>query len=182
MTSSRKGLTLIELMATVAIVSLLTGAALTALTRASASANRQIALGEHKWLPDRLQQVFEADLMHAGECRTTEQGFALRTLAALRPDSMKLEHLPVEVEYRVQRLAGRSCLVRIQRSEDTGVAKNLGELVGVGVAGVTLETLSLQPPDEEAAWQKMTGTVLVAASFEDEDIPEAVYTYTFRKD
>ena len=180
--NSRKALTLIELMATLAIVSLLTTAAMVALTRAAASSSRETQDIERTWLPDHLRDALETDLLHATYCQATEEGFLLKTSAALRPDSMKLEHLPVVVEYRVRNLAGRSCLLRLQRSEedDETLVKPFGELVCAGVAGISLETLS-SAPDESGEWLEMSGTVIAAVSFE-QDVPEAVYTYTFRKD
>lgn len=140
----RAGLTLVELLATLAIVSALTAASLRVVTGLSRSEN----LSErHSVIPDLeagLADLLRGDLAHAYKVRGTREGFALRTYASLRREDLELRHVKADVSYHLRQVdGGPTLLVRIQRGPD---GKEMAELVSCGVA-----SMSLAPADDPQA-------------------------------
>ena len=129
-------MTLVEVVAALAIVALLAVAAMRTVTRlARASAQRRdLAGGPSRTLA--LRELLETDLGHAQRVHLTRAGFEVETLARLAPGSMALEHLRATVAYEVRTVGPTTCLLRIQTAEG---ARPLAELVARDVRAVTLK-------------------------------------------
>ncbi|MBE3070514.1 MAG: prepilin-type N-terminal cleavage/methylation domain-containing protein, partial [Planctomycetes bacterium] len=109
----RRGLTLVELLSGLAIAAMLAAAALgvtTALARSELALRRAQAGPET--LGAALKALLEMDLVHAHHWRAVEGGFALQTTARLTGPTLRLEHVPAEVTYRVVRAGDSAYLVR----------------------------------------------------------------------
>ena len=104
MTSRRRcGLTLVELLAALAVTALLATATLAIVSRMG-RAHRSAVLAD---VPDGTHsaagELLAADVALARRYRNTETGFELQTYASLQRESYEGEHLPVTVSYEVPR-------------------------------------------------------------------------------
>ena len=128
-------LTLVELLASLVIVTMLVIAALgvtTSLARSELTLRRQEGEADG---PDRaLRALVEADLVHAHHWRSVEGGFAVQTNVRLDSKTLRLAHVPSVVTYRIRKVDQRSYLVRIQ---ETGRKAQHVELAAVGAAQIT---------------------------------------------
>ncbi|MCK4601613.1 MAG: prepilin-type N-terminal cleavage/methylation domain-containing protein [Phycisphaerae bacterium] len=123
---NRTGMTLIELLAALAIASMLAIAALavaTNLSRAEAIGRRQEQAGS---IRDQLRHLLAADVAHARRARAAEGGFELQTRCRLAPETLELGHAACVVRYQVASVGGSSWLLRRQRDPD---GASLTELV-----------------------------------------------------
>jgi len=145
---NNKGLTLIELLAALAIVAMLTSACLAVVCRLNAARgrldSRQAGAGE---LPDRLVELLRVDIIHARQYRLVPGGFEFAGLSAIEPGSMNRRHLPAEVNYQVVTLAGDCWLVRTQKTIGRPA---WSELVCRGVGEITLLDATEEAEQEES--------------------------------
>lgn len=115
----RTGLTLVEMMVTLAITAILAAAALHLLTGLARHANTLNAAVTELPKPHQatLSRLLEADLLQARRLRTIKNGFQLQTLCCLNPQTMDAEHRPVVISYKVQQLGRRKWLLRTQEAD-----------------------------------------------------------------
>ena len=170
------GLTLVELMVTLAIVSILAVAALTVVTdlrrvegmesRRQAEATALAPLGE----------LIEWDVAHATHYRPAPGRVLLETQASLDATTLERRHLPATVEYTLREVGPRRWLVRIQRPQASGAA--LAELVARDVGGVRIELVD-PPPDAAPAnpdeWQPLSAVVAITVTPDGGNRPPAVF-------
>lgn len=167
----KNGLTLIELMAALAVSGLLVTAALTAATtmgRVDAAERGRIADDP----PSSLRDVLATDVGHAREYRVADTGFSIRTWATLDVGTMELQHRPTTVTYYIVELAGRRWLLRRQQADDHVDPR-------VDLAAPDVVSIHLSVEDEAAAnvdspWRPMQTVATVTVTF-GPDRPEAVY-------
>lgn len=162
---ARSALTLVELMASLVIVTMLVVAALAATTAMARSelALRRIDEATEGPAPG-LAALLETDLVHAHHWRPLEDGFAIQTNVRLSVGTLRLEHVPSVVTYEVRRIDGRPHLVRVQ---ETAPEPPRTELVAVGAGRVTLA------PDKDIrpnalGWKAIGGGCTVRVAFERE--------------
>jgi prepilin-type N-terminal cleavage/methylation domain-containing protein len=172
----RRALTLVELMATLAIVSLLTAAAMLVVGSLTHAQVREQAQHDEALLATGLWDALTADILHADRYAVTAAGFALETQSCLDPETMEQEHLPGRVEYAVREVGPRRWLLRIQEPE--GRQENgLTELVCSQVASVAIapaETGQTAPDgDMKTGWQAMPDAVAVTVTFRGAGRPPA---------
>ncbi len=154
----RTGLTLVELLAALAIGALLAAAALsvtTTLARTEAVARRA---HESAALEASLGRLLAADLLNAARFRETAEGFEVEALNALAADDLSPAHLPAVVTYEVDEVAGRPCLLRCQASE---FEPPLVELVAANVRAVRIEPVGSDPKAAKDGWRAVERAVLV---------------------
>jgi len=127
----RRGLTLVELLASLTVTALLTAAALTATV---SMARSELALRrrdeDQRAAGPVLEALLEADLLHAHHWRPVAEGFSVQTGARLAPRTLRLEHVPATVTYRVETVEAQCCLVRVQAAPPEAPRE---ALVAVGV-------------------------------------------------
>jgi len=150
----RRALTLVELLASLVIVTLLM---VTALSVTTAVARSRLVLesddGRREALERGAQALLAADLVHAHHWRPTEHGFAVQTLVRFSGSAMTLEHVPSEVTYAVVRADGPPCLVRVQAAPP---AEPQRELVAVGAREIVLEPGAETRPNRYG-WRPLAG-------------------------
>lgn len=151
--------TLIELMLTLAIVSLLTLAALKVAAATSRDARSLQKAADAPGLAPRLMELIQRDLMHAHKLRKTASGFALQTHVCLDPKTFELRHMPAEVEYEVRKVGQRCLLFRRQRLQDQ---KETRELVCCDVNAVGIQSAANRPAGGDD-WQAAPDAVTVSA-------------------
>ena len=156
-----RGMTLVELLAAMAIASMLCASAVAVATQASRSSILPQQAHEESSLHDQLKALLEADLTHAVKCRTTETGFVLQTYSALDGDSLELSHLPSVVAYEVRKAQPRNVLVRTQQ---TAYGQKVCQLVCSCVAAVGLEGAGEAGPD---GWRDAPVAVTVVLKFQE---------------
>jgi len=178
MNSSRNNaFTLIELMLTLAIVSLLTLAALKVAAATSRDVRSLQKAADAPGLAPGLMELISRDLMHAHKLRKTASGFALQTHVCLDPKTFELRHMPAEVEYEVRKVGQRSLLVRRQRLQDQ---KETRELVCCNVSAIGIQSA----PNGAAGgddWQPATEAVTVSAVLGTTGMEPQEMVFTVRK-
>jgi len=132
----RPGLTLVELLASLTIAAMLMVTALTATVSMARSEGvlRRETEAERAEGPV-LEALLEADLLHAHHWQPVPEGFTIQTTAYLAPRTLRLEHVPSTVTYRVETVNEQSCLVRVQ---EVSADPPWGEVVAVGVSHAAL--------------------------------------------
>lgn len=138
----RAGLTLIELLASLAIVSVVAVASLSVATRLAKSAAHDRTASRYERTAAALSRLIELDLAHAEGYRITDEGIELAARAALDPATRAVDHVPARVTYAVRLVAETPWLVRIQR---IGSGEPTAEPVCSGVTA-----LSIRPAGEDA--------------------------------
>ena len=150
----RRGLTLVELLASLVIVTLLM---VTALSVTTAVARSRLVLeaddGRREALRRGAETLLAADLVHAHHWRPTEDGFAVQTLVRLSGAAMTLEHVPSEVTYEIVQADGPPCLVRVQVTPPDEPQR---ELVAVGAREIVLEPDGQTRPNRYG-WRPLAG-------------------------
>jgi len=150
----RRALTLVELLASLVIVTLLM---VTALSVTTAVARSRLVLesddGRREALDRGARALLAADLVHAHHWRPTENGFAVQTLVRLSGRAMRLEHVPSTVTYQVVATDGPPCLVRVQQAPPEAPRR---ELVAVGAREVVLEPGAETRPNRYG-WRPLGG-------------------------
>ncbi len=117
----RPGLTLVEMMITLAITAMLTAGALRLITRLSQNAAAMESAAMEMPAPHEaaLARLLEEDLQQARRMRLARHGFELQTVCALNRQSLEVEHRPITVGYQVQQVGQRKWLLRIQQDESS---------------------------------------------------------------
>ena len=82
-----------------------------------------------------LTALLESDLVHAHHWRPVEGGFALQTTARLAGPTLRLEHVPALVTYRIVPVDGRGHLVR---GQETPPEPPTAELAAIGASAAAL--------------------------------------------
>lgn len=164
-------MTLIEVMLTLAIVSILTVAAMRVTINISRAHALERTQDRASALEPRLDELLRMDTGHADGWRRTSEGFELRSLSAIDYDSLRLAHLPVTVRYEVRQIGGVSWLIR--RQEYQGKAFN--ELVCSGVSEVGLE--SVGAGGEAEKFNDMPETMTIIVKFEKYSASPLEFTY-----
>ena len=161
--ASNHGMTLVEMMVALAIVSLLTGGALSVAT----SLSRGRRLDERKTakaaIAEGIEAVLAADIRNAAKYRTRSGGIELQTRASLDVETFALSHLPVTVIYETREIAGDRWLVRKQRAGGRDV---LTELVCRNVASVALKPIG-GSARSTGALREMPPSVEIVVEFTD---------------
>jgi prepilin-type N-terminal cleavage/methylation domain-containing protein len=98
-----RGFTLIELIAAMTLGVVLAGATLGVVTQLATSRDRVAAAGARQARRGGLRRLLEMDLATASRWKRLPDGFALETMTALEPGTLRLEHLPVTVSYTIER-------------------------------------------------------------------------------
>jgi len=132
------GLTLIELTVALAIVSLLTMAALAVVANVTRGQGAQKQRDEEYARALALRELLWRDVLQATSYSITETGVALNTYSSVGPETLEPRHLAAVVEYRVRKIGPRSWVQRVQRGRTAG--EDLIELVCEGVKSVTMTT------------------------------------------
>jgi Tfp pilus assembly protein PilW len=157
------GLTLVEVVVAMSIVTVLTFAAL----RMIGSMSRSQKAHERSWQDsagrDPIAAVMSADLWHATHYRVTPASFVTRNLSSLDPVTLDQHFLPAQVEYAIQRVAARQWLVRTQHPRVADQA-SLIDLVCPDVQAVTLES-SGPPAEADGPWQVVGDTIAIQVQF-----------------
>jgi len=159
----RLGLTLIELMVTLAIVALLTTAALatiTTLARSQAVRQRADAATVRQ---QHLERLLAEDFRHATAFRPVPGGFELDSQAALDPATLERRHLSAIIGYTVRQIGPRSWLMRTQRSDSGGDST---EPVCPAVRAVAL-SVARDPDLAAEAWQRLPVSAGVSFAFDE---------------
>lgn len=173
-------LTLVELMAALAIASMLTVATFS--TVGSLLRARKVGEGALDRSPQSAawRPVLSRDLLNATEYTATGAGFALRTHAWLDRRTLDSACLDSSVAYEVRRVGERNWLVRTQRSQFGG---DFADIVCPDVASIRLAA----PSDAAApgagtdeAFLAMQGPMLVTLQFDGAN--RAPMTVFFRKE
>jgi len=155
--TQRKGITLIEVLLTLTIVSILSVAAMRVTIRISRADRVEQARDSISELTPRLNELLRMDAVHATGYRTSREGFELQSLSALDYDSLRLSHLPATVRYKVRSIGGVSWLVRTQ----SGRGGVLNELVCPGVSRVALDSPDRDDKSDEFKPTPQTMTIVV---------------------
>jgi len=171
----RAGLTLIELMATMAIVSILTVSALAVLNRLPTISSGARQQQERSSFRDSLRDLITDDLFHATQYCLTGGGFVLKSHMHLDQSDMDRTFRPGTITYLVQRVGDSNCLVRVQKP-DRG-EEVFTELVCPDVKSVTLESVE-KPLFKPIALQPMPAGVAVIVEFEKKDAETLVIPFS----
>jgi prepilin-type N-terminal cleavage/methylation domain-containing protein len=158
----RKALTLVELLAGLAIAGLLAVAALAVTTTLA----RTEAIGRHRHAATErraaLGRLLRADLLNATRFRETSRGFRVETAWSLASDDLAPAHLPAVVSYEVDQVGGRPCLLRRQRSE---FQPPVAELVAADVRQIGIEPVGSQPKALGGGWRTVEEAVAVTVEW-----------------
>ena len=114
----RSGFTLIEVLVTLAIVSLFTMASMgvvARLTRDQVTAGERIKTTSSR---EAIRRLLEADVVHADRFRNLADGVELKGCFAITASGLRVEHVPATVRYQIRRVDRASWLVRIQQTGD----------------------------------------------------------------
>jgi len=152
-------MTLIELMAALAIAAAVSAGAL-AVTAGLGRSGRAGAADQTRYeLGDGLHRLLEAELAHAERYRKTPGGFQLQGHWALEGPSARIAHLPATVTYELKPSAGRKWLVRTQQVENLPPRS---DLVAAGVESIELRTKAEgRPVVDREGWRAVSSEAAV---------------------
>jgi len=177
---SSKALTLIELMATLAIAGVLTAAALSVaanLARVEAAEQRRY---EGPSLAGPLRAALGEDILRAKRYRVSEAGAVqLETFCSLDGETMAREHLLSTVTYEVRQLGRRRWLLRGQRRGGAaGENARTDELLCPGVQSITMDAEGDSGGTATAGqWKAMPPAVTVTVTFEADSRPPMCFRF-----
>jgi len=173
-----EGLTLVELLATLAITGLLVAGSL----RAVGSLGRSDRAGRSRYEDASrraaLERILEMDLTHARRFRATKTGFELQTWFALAGETLSAAHVPVRVAYEIETIHDRPWLQR--RQTGSGSGPGAAELLLPDVVSIVLQTDTPSRRGSRDAWTGLSSTVIVEVRFDEDN--QAVQTCTFLTD
>ena len=173
---TKRALTLVELLAALAITSLLVVAALRVSTHLARAEILSRRAREDLWSEARLRDLVTTDVVHAEAYQEDRDGLVLQTSACLDAKTLELEHVPAKVAYRVQTVGNRKWLVRSQESE---WQPPVSELVSEGV-----RTIRLRPKDEDkpsvGERKGVPAAATVVVEFDEEGRPPVQWTVRSR--
>ncbi len=152
------GLTLIELMVTLAIVGLLMTATLGVVTNLSRAERVGVRSHQTALLRTKLRPLLARDIGHAGHHSRAAKGFGLRSQAALDPKTMGLRHWGSEVTYEVRTIGPDRWLVRTQKLGD---GSTFTELVCTGVRAIALRTSMDSGGASIGRWRQLSEAVTI---------------------
>jgi prepilin-type N-terminal cleavage/methylation domain-containing protein len=158
----KKGLTLVELLVSLAIAAILVVAALGAsasIARAHLKVHQDDVRPER--LQDALQTIVGMDLLHGHHYRDAVDGFSVQTYASLATGTLRLEHVPAVATYRIRKVGERTHLVRVQ--ETAGQVLQM-ELVAADVRSVRLVPAKPVNPGPDG-WKPLVGPCVVQVEF-----------------
>jgi len=158
-----RGFTLIELMATLALTSLIVASVLpvtVSLSRSQALAQR---MSDTASRITSLRRLLALDLSNAEKYKPAGQGLVVATHAALKPDTLALQHLDATVRYEVRRIGTTGWLVRVQESALGG---KLVERVCSGVRAIQIVPVGPTQPADPDGWVLMPQAMTVHVDFE----------------
>lgn len=161
MTTRGSGLTLVELMVSLAITGILMVAAL-GVVSSLARVRRQLEQPDGAALSARVSSALWADLIHAERYLNTQEGFALVTWSTLDSDTLTRRHLLATVRYEVRQLSGRYWLLRTQQGRAT--RQSFTELVCPDIRRIQLADAVPRtdaPPRRYHAWRQAPKAFLV---------------------
>ncbi len=177
---SSKALTLIELMATLAIAGALTAAALSVaanLARVEAAEQRRY---EGPSLAGPLRAMLGEDILHAKRYRVSEAGAVqLETFCSLDGETMAREHSPATVTYEVRQIGRRLWLLRgQQRLGAAGENARTNELLCPGVESIALAAEGDSGGAVTAGqWKAMPSAVTVTVTFVGDGRPPMCFRF-----
>jgi prepilin-type N-terminal cleavage/methylation domain-containing protein len=175
-----KGITLIEIMFTLAIVSMLTVASLNITINLAAAQRGDRKIHVASASDVQLRELFRIDLAHMHEYRIREAGLQFRTRAILNED-LEIRHLPAVIDYEIRRIDERAWLLRNQ----TCNRRTMTELVCPDVKTVSLKTVGGADDSPEAhaqmiQWRPLPKTTTIVVEFEDRPGKPTEFTHTAR--
>jgi prepilin-type N-terminal cleavage/methylation domain-containing protein len=180
----RTGLTLIELLAAMAIMTLLLGATLTVIGAIGRAERHDARRHEARFGPERLREILTIDIEHARRCRVDGSGVELQTLARLRSDDLELEHVPATVQYEIALVGETHWLIRVQRDAATDAGHSQGthrELLCPGVRSIALRSAGSTKALPAGRWRSVPRAVTVTVEFEDDATEPAEFTFRVRE-
>jgi len=163
-----RGMTLIEMMMALAIVGLLTAAALTVATNLSRSRRLDATRTTDAAVAESIGGLLAADIRNATAYHLQAGGIELQARASLDAETFEMRHLPVTVIYEIREIADARWLVRRQQADGKDV---LSELVCRDAAAVTLRPIDGDSKRSSGTWRPLPACVEVAVTFEDSNRP-----------
>jgi len=175
-----KGITLIEVMLTLAIVSLLTVSSLNITINLARAQRGDQRIHDASATDAQLRELFRIDLAHVHEYGITEESLKFRTRAVLDED-LEVRHLPAVIGYEVRRIDDRPWLVRTQACGK----RTMTELVCPDIKTVSLKSArgaddSAGPDSQEIQWRPVPQTPTVVVEFADRQGKPVEFAYTAR--
>lgn len=136
MKSRRKALTLIELVAALAIVGMLMTAAFAAIGGLSRAEAREQTQADKSAAITPLLDLLRSDLFHASSLEKIDSGYTLQTCAYIDERNQEFRHLPCQVRYSIRQIGSRRWLIRTQRPQT--LDEESSQLACCGVASLEL--------------------------------------------
>jgi len=171
-----EGLTLVEMLAALAISAALAAAAMGAAAHLSRSGRMLEAGRDRAALETGLERLLAGDVRNADRWAVLGDGIALRTTARLDPKDLEMRHLPSEVSYRIRRIAGHGWLTKRQRSAN---APDHVELVCRGASRIRL-ICDGEEQENSRKWRAMPARLEIIVTLDDPDRSKLRFAYTLR--
>ena len=147
-----RGLTLVEMMATLAIVSVLTAASLRVAAQLS-KRGRAVETGHAtSSLNTTLENLLAIDMAHADSYDASTEQTVLKTRSSLDTDTLEIRHIPAVVKYEIRPIAGRNWLVRTQQIGDGPV---MATLVCDGVKSFYMDASRMKRRQHRSWWKAL---------------------------
>ncbi len=171
--TSRRGLTIVELLAATVLAVLLVTAVLSVLktvTKQATAYNRQpVALAWHA----RLKQHLTWDLTNSRSIRPIDDGFELSGFAGRDVVSKNAVHCRSIIQYSVSRAGDQHCLMRSEVHPDALSLEHASkELVCLNVGGITIGAAN-EPSSSVSATKNGDGSPVI-------DVPEGAIAQQLR--
>jgi prepilin-type N-terminal cleavage/methylation domain-containing protein len=159
-----QGFTLVEVMATTAIVGLLLTATLGVTVNLSRSTAILEPRHERDSLADRLDSLLETDMVHTVRLRRDKDAVELQSRQSLDAKTLAPAHVPSTVRYEIKEIEGRRWLIRRQT---TGSRAELVSLLCPDARKIGIEAPGLQNADGDRKWTAMDEVATVTVEFAD---------------
>ena len=172
----REALTLIELLAALAIVSVLTAGAFRVTGQLSRSGKVIQARQDSSTLETGLKNLLAADVHHADRYKSDVSKLSFEMHASLDAKTLEIRHIPSNVTYEIRSFEGRNWLVRTQKLTNLPLHT---ELVCPDVSKIVLKD-SGGRSSTRRGWKAMPDKTTIEIHFENSHRPELRFQYRLR--
>ena len=153
-----KALTLVEMLAAIAIVGLLSAAALRVTGNLARTGRNVQTRADDNALTAGLENLLAGDVTGALKYRKASEGLELKTMCILDDKDLEIRHLPATVSYRVQKVGDDNWLIRTQYIEGR---RKTARLVCKGVSKVSL-VATVGSAGRSGKWKSMPPQLEIA--------------------
>jgi type II secretory pathway pseudopilin PulG len=172
---TRRGFTLVELLAANVLAALLVVAILSVVGAVGRDRRAQAALEQDRTTQstgDDLARLVQWDVSNATRWRALGDAYLFEGHASLDPQTLAPTDLPVTVRYELIESAGRRWLTRSQTRRDDTAAGSWSTPLCADLSGLSLEPAAAAPSPPRSTWQRLPSQMRLTVTWTDPKHPK----------